>query len=215
MQLGLDLPVRTARGREDFMVSASNADAVALLDGWRGWPQGRLALVGPPGSGKSHLTQIWAEETGGAVLPAAILEPEMAPRLAEAPLAVEDADRGVDEAALFHVWNAAARSGMPLLLTGRAAPATWDVALPDLRSRLASLTPATIAGPDDTLLSVLLLKLFADRQIEVRPALIGYLLPRMERSHAAAATLVDRLDREGLARGQAVALPLAREVLGG
>ncbi|WP_298434011.1 hypothetical protein [uncultured Jannaschia sp.] len=214
-QLAFPLPRLEARGRDDFMVAPSNATAHALIETWPDWPEARLALIGPEGCGKSHLAAIWAETAGARIMPAASLTPEMAPDLAEGPLVVEDADRGVDEAALFHLLNAAARSGAGLVLTGRMSPARWDVALPDLASRLGAITPAIIEDPDDVLLSVVLIKLFADRQLQVKPALIGYLLPRMERSFAAAATMVDRLDRESLAQGVAPNLALARSLLDG
>ena len=218
-QLAFALPPRTALGRDDLMVGPSNRDAATLLDGWRRWPSNRMALVGPPSSGKTHLAHVWATEAGGAVRPAAGLAAEDAPRAAEAPLALEDVDRAlaagaVAEDALFHLWNACARSGLPLLLTGRTAPAEWPVALPDLASRLASLTPARIGAPDDALLPVLLVKLFADRQVAVRPSLIGWLLVRMERSHAAAAETVARLDAAALVQGRPLDIALAREVLG-
>ncbi|UWQ23044.1 chromosomal replication initiator DnaA [Jannaschia sp. W003] len=213
MQLALPIPHQEALGRDDLMVTEANADAVALLDGWQSWPDARLALVGAEGAGKTHLAHIWAAETGARVIAARDLAAPDAPAIAEAPVAVEDADRGVDETALFHLWNACARSGAPLLLTGRRAPAEWDVALPDLRSRLASLTPARIGDPDDAMLSMLLVKLFADRQVAVRPGLIGWLLRRMERSHRAAREVVERLDAAALAEGRAVDERLARAVL--
>ncbi|WP_281825781.1 chromosomal replication initiator DnaA [Jannaschia rubra] len=212
-QLSIDLPRLDARGREDFMVSTSNAQAVALVDAWPDWPGGRLALVGPEGSGKSHLAGIWAAEADATRLHAADLTARDAPALAHRPVVLEDADRGVDEEALFHLWNACAGQEHGLLLTGRRPPSDWPVRLPDLKSRLASLTPAVIDDPDDTLLSVLLLKLFADRQLQVKPALIGFLLPRMERSFAAARALVDRLDAASLERGVALNQALARDLL--
>lgn len=208
-------PRHDARGREDFMMSASNATALALLDGWPDWPHRRLALVGPEGSGKSHLASIWAETAGATTVAAADLRPEAVVELSAAPVVVEDADRGVDEHALFHLWNACEGSGQGLLLTGRSTPSDWPVALPDLASRLASLTPAILEDPDDCLLSVVLLKLFADRQLKVKPALIGFLLPRMERSFAAARAIVARLDAESLARGGPPNQALARELLEG
>lgn len=217
-QAAIDLPRLDARGREDFMTSPANAAAVALLDRWPDWPDRRLALVGPEGSGKSHLAGIWAREAGARMLDAADLRAEDAPSLAAAPVVVEDADRRLGgaegERALFHLWNACAAAGNGLLLTGRGAPSDWGAALPDLASRLASMTPARLREPDEPLLQALLLKLFADRQIAPRPALVRYLLPRMERSFAAACLLVDRLDAEALARGRAVDVPIARIVLG-
>ena len=44
VQLGLDLPVRTALGRDDFMIAPSNAVAVAMIDNWRAWPLAKLVL---------------------------------------------------------------------------------------------------------------------------------------------------------------------------
>ncbi|MEM7488692.1 MAG: hypothetical protein AAF390_06160 [Pseudomonadota bacterium] len=214
-QTVIDLPRRRALGRDDFMVSASNRVAMALLDRWPNWPDARLALVGPEGSGKSHMAAIWAAEAGARIVAAEALRADMAGPLAEAPLVLEDADRGVDETAFFHLLNACAGAGRGLLLTGRTVPSDWPVALPDLASRLAAVTPAFLEDPDDALLSVVLLKLFADRQLRVKPALIGWLLPRMERSHRAAARLVARLDEAALAQGVDVNVTLARQVMGG
>ena len=216
-QQALPLGRAAAFGRDDFMTAPSNATAVALLDGWPDWPSRRLALTGPAQSGKSHLATIWAAEAGARIVRATDVRSEEAPALAATPLVVEDVDAaegGLDEDALFHLWNACAQAGQGLLLTGRAPPSDWPAELPDLKSRLASLTPATIDDPEDTLLSVLLVKLFADRQLRIRPALIGFLLSRMERSHAAAAALVERLDAESLARGASPGAALARDILG-
>ncbi len=195
------------------MVSASNVTALALLDSWPDWPHGRLALIGPEGAGKSHLAAIWAQQAGAACVAAADLRAGDVAGPASRSLVVEDADRGVDEEALFHLWNGMEGTGHGLLLTGRRPPSDWTVTLPDLRSRLASLTPATVADPDDALLSVVLLKLFADRQLSVKPALIGFLLPRMERSFAAAHDIVARLDAESLRRAVPAGQALARELL--
>ncbi|UWQ17206.1 HdaA/DnaA family protein [Jannaschia sp. M317] len=218
-QLSIDLPRFNARGREDFMTSPANARALALVDLWPAWPEKRLALIGPEGAGKSHLAAIWAEDIGARRIAAASLRPEDAPALAEGPLVVEDADRDLagseGEHALFHLWNACAAAGKGLLLTGRTPPKDWPVALPDLASRLSSLTPAVVSEPDEALLSAVLVKLFSDRQIAVRPALVQFLLPRMERSFAAAHGMVDLLDERALAEGREVDIPLARTLLEG
>ncbi|TFL17498.1 chromosomal replication initiator DnaA [Jannaschia formosa] len=200
------------------MSSPANETALALVDRWPDWPDGRLALTGPEGAGKSHLAAAWAETAVARLVAAQALRVADVPALAEAPVAVEDVDRALsDEAerALFHLWNALAAAGQGLLVTGRRAPSDWGVRLPDLASRLASLTPARLGEPDEALLQAVLLKLFADRQIAPRPALVQYLLPRMERSFAAAHSLVDRLDSEALAQGREVDVPVARRLLEG
>ncbi|WP_371154510.1 chromosomal replication initiator DnaA [Jannaschia sp. 2305UL9-9] len=217
-QTTIDLPHLEARGRGDFMISPANARALGLIDLWPAWPDRRLAVIGPEGAGKSHLASIWAEDAGARIIDAASLRAEEAPDLAEGPLVVEDADRRLPgaegERALFHLWNACASAGRGLLLTGRLAPSDWPVALPDLASRLSSLIPAVVEQPDEALLSAVLVKLFADRQIAVRPALVQYLLPRMERSFAAAHRIVGQLDAEALSAGQEVDIPVARRLLG-
>ena len=54
-QLSFDLPTRTALGRADFFVSPANAEAVALIEGWHGWPSRKLVVAGPAGAGKTRV----------------------------------------------------------------------------------------------------------------------------------------------------------------
>ncbi len=198
-QLVLDLPVRQALGRDDFFVAPCNAMAVAQLEGWARWPEGRLALVGPSGSGKTHLAHVWAAMSGARIVAASALVPEDA-----APaLVVENADRiGENEAALFHVYNQMNADGGALLITGQAAPSRWPLSLPDLRSRLESVPVVALEAPDDTLLSMIMAKLFDDRQLPVSPKLIAYLLKRAGRSYQAVNELVKTLDKAALAAGK-------------
>lgn len=218
-QLAFELPVRPALGRDDFFVSASNAAAVAMLDGWANWPNGKLALVGPSGAGKTHLAQVWAGETGAVVVQATALRdgdvPGLAARKSVVVEDVQDLGPELPEAstALFHLHNLLLAEGGRLLLTGDSPPASWRIALPDLASRMQGTAIIRIEAPDDELLSAMLLKLFGDRQLAVSPALIGWLVPRMPRSHAAAARLVAELDRHALAAGGRITRELARSVL--
>ena len=214
-QLTFDLPVRAAQGRGDFMVSPSNADALVALDGQ--WPQGKLVLTGPAGSGKSHLAQVWAGEQGAVALTGADLAAAALGQIDTTAVLVDDADRvagdPAGEQALFHLHNLVVAAGGRLLLTGGDAPARWPIALPDLASRLAASATAALNPPDDHLLAALLVKLFADRQLRVSPVLIAYLVKRMDRSFAAAGALVAALDARALAERRAVTRVLAAEVL--
>jgi chromosomal replication initiation ATPase DnaA len=206
--------VRQATGRDAFFVAAPNALALAEIDRWRDWPSGKLALAGPPGAGKSHLAAVWAAEAGATVMASADLSG--APPLPR-NLVVEDADRVAgDDAAerrLLHLHNGVLEAGGRLLLTARAAPARWPVALPDLASRLAATPVARIEAPDDALLSAVLVKLFEDRQLAVTPDLVGYCARRMERSFAAAQALVAALDARALEAGRSPGRRLAAAVL--
>ncbi|SPH18510.1 DnaA regulatory inactivator Hda [Defluviimonas aquaemixtae] len=212
-QLTLDLPVRPALGREDFFVSPSNELAVATLD--RGdWPGGKLLLIGPAGSGKSHLAQVWAgAESAGVFIAEKLLDGLPDARA----IVVEDVDRiAGDKAAetqLFHLHNHAQAHRIPLLMTARSAPTRWGLVLPDLASRLEATALATLLPPDDALLAAVLVKLFSDRQISVAPLVVERLLPRIDRSFAGLHRLVAALDAAALSRKRPITWTIASEVL--
>jgi chromosomal replication initiation ATPase DnaA len=217
-QMGLPLAAAPSHARADFRVSGANALALRAVEGWAGWPQGKLALVGPEGSGKTHLAQIWAAEADAEVIPGAGLTGADLPALAaRGRVAVEDAagvaGDGAAERALLHLHNMVLAEGGRLLLTAETPPARWPVALPDLASRLAATATAMLHPPDDALLAAVLAKQFADRQVTVPPGLIEWLVRRMERSLGAARDLVERIDAKALTERRAITQKLAAEVL--
>lgn len=215
-QLPLNLPTREARARDDFFVSPANALALAAVDDWRKWPQGKLLLIGPAGSGKTHLAHVWAAVAGARIVAAADIESvDIAALSAQSAVVIEDADRALPgaERALLHLHNHVLAGGGRLLLTARRGAMHWPIGLPDLASRMQATTATTLDAPDDALLSAVLVKLFADRQVGVSPALIGYLVSRMERSLASARQVVEVLDKRALARGGPITRALAAEVL--
>ncbi|WP_420859670.1 chromosomal replication initiator DnaA [Marivivens marinus] len=212
-QLSFDWPARVALGREDFFVSEANARAFATVTAPDSWPEGKLAVVGPKGSGKTHLARVFAQANAAMILNAADLTP--ASPLPEArAVVIEDVERLSPEAEewLFHLHNALKGRGR-LLLTSDRAPARWQLALPDLASRMQATNLVSIDDPDDRLLSAVIMKQFQDRQIAPSPGLAAYLAARIERSFAAAADVVDQIDRAALARSRKVNEALAREVL--
>lgn len=214
-QLAFDLPVDSRHGVEDFLIGPSNDSAYGLVEAWPQWPDAWLRLIGPEGAGKTHLAAIWAKVSHAWTVPAAEVTAASVPHLVSGgALVVEDCDRGIaDEAALFHLMNAIKARGGYLLLTARTAPDQWGLKVPDLLSRLRLAPHATIEPPDDALLRAVLVKLFIDRQLIVDAGIIEMLAQRMERSFAAARSLVDRLDRLSLERGRRVTRQLATEAL--
>lgn len=214
-QLRLDLPARTAFGREDFLVSTSNVAAFDFIDRWPAWPDRRALLIGPPGSGKSHLAAIWAATAEAEIIEARSLTRDGVPALGPlGALVVENADLpGLDEAALFHLINLAQERGLHLLVTARDLPAHWGVKLPDLLSRLRLLPSATIAAPDEALLRAVLVKLFDDRQLLVEANIIDYLSRRIDRSLDAARAIVASLDDEAMAQGRRITRAMAAAIL--
>jgi chromosomal replication initiation ATPase DnaA len=216
-QLVFDLPHRPALGREDFLVTASNAAATALIDQWPRWPSYGAVLLGPAGSGKSHLVEVWRGKSGARRIAAGSLRIGAVPDLiAGGSLAIEDAPgEALDQRALFHTLNLARQSGARLLITAERPCETWQLTLPDLLSRLRALPLVRLLPPDDDLLRGVLVKLFADRQIAVEETVISFLLTRMPRSLDAARLLVAEIDRRALEEKADVTRPFVASVLSG
>lgn len=212
-QLALDLPLRTALGREDFMISDCNAAAVAWIDRWPEWPAAGLVIYGPSGAGKTHLASVWRGASAARPAPEdwrdaapgdAVLLEDVEERIAGGPKAEET---------LLHLYNRLREGGGSLLATAKSPPSHWRIGLPDLASRLRALSAIEIGPPDDALLSALVVKLFADRQLVVKQQIVSYLVTRVERSFAALQRSVDRIDRLALEDGRPIGLGLVRRAL--
>jgi chromosomal replication initiation ATPase DnaA len=212
-QLTLGFPHEPTTGRADFVAGRANLEAIALIEAMPDWPLRGVLLVGPEGSGKSHLVSIWCEFPGAARIAAKDLAREDADRLtAGGVVAVEDLHEGpVDEPAVFHL---AAERDAKVLITSHSGPGELPLTLPDLVSRLRAMRLVMLGAPDDDLLRRVLTKLFADRQLNIDPGVVGYIATRMERSFAAANRIVAALDKAALAGGRGVTRKLAAEVLG-
>ncbi len=213
-QLVLALDHAESFARDDFLAGPSNAAALALIESWPDWPDRMMALVGPEGSGKTHLASIWAEAAGARVLAAKLLEHgDLPAALATGALVLEDLEAAsLDEPPLFHLINLAREEHAYVLITARTAPTTFPVTIRDLASRLRAIPVVTLYAPDDALLRSLIVKLAADRQIAMDEAVVNYLANRIERSFAAARAVVTRLDEEAMRQHRPVTRALAAEL---
>lgn len=204
-QLTFDLPPRPAMGRDDFFVSTANASAVALVDGWRDWPHGKMVLTGARGAGKTHLAHVWAGQSGAQIVGAADdwdlskLPPALVLENCE-----EVAGDPAAEERLFHLHNAAVAENIPLLFTATSAPSRWGLRLPDLASRMAQAGLAHIDPPDDQLLLMVLVKQATDRAMSLTPSMLTHITARMPRDFAAIATLIARADALALSEKKPV-----------
>lgn len=214
-QLPLNLGHRAAYGREDFLVAPCNAEAVQMLEAFEIWPGKVMVLYGASGSGKTHLTHVWREMTNAILIAGHDLDEARFESLIGdgRAIVVDNADLVSEARILFHLYNLCKEYGRYLLLTAKTPPARWGIELKDLSSRLKTAPIAELAEPDDDLIGAVLMKIFMDRQLNVGPDVLGYVLPRMERSFASVNRFVDLADELSLAHKKNITVPLAREVL--
>ncbi len=218
-QLPFEFSHQPAMAPEDFLVVPGNAEALTWINQWPAWPSPALVVHGPPGCGKSHLCAVWRRRSRAVLLHPEDLRVKALPMLLgqATAVALDHADRVADmgdgERALLHLFNLLKQDQGHLLLLADSAPAHWGLALPDLRSRLVAAPAVMVSSPDDQLLAAMLIKLFADRQLQPGTDVIRYLLPRIDRSFAGVRRVVEALDRAALAERRRISVPLARDVL--
>ena len=188
----LPLQLGPGPGPARIVVGNANAEAVEALARPETWPFRTALLFGPPRSGKSLLARWFAESGQGD--------------------AIDDADR-LDETELFHRWNRAQELQRPLLLTISAQPGDWQIALPDLASRLGAALHLAIVPPDDEFCAQLIAAHAEARGLVLGGESASYLATRCERSHLAVERLVAAIDRLSLERKVAPGPAIWREAL--
>ncbi len=145
-QIALPLDWPQAQDDSRFILSEANRSAFDHFRNWSLWPVKATMLTGPRRSGRSLLARAFVARVKGRLF---------------------DAAERHDEAELFHAWNAAQDSGHPIVMIVDEVPPAWEVALPDLRTRLAITPMARIEQPDDALFRSVIRLLFADRGLHI------------------------------------------------
>lgn len=215
-QIPIPFAIDEQMSREAFFPSSSNAAIVTLLDEWPHWPSPIMLFSGPNGCGKTHAAKAWAEIADAQVWSADMLG-QWTPEIAISHnIVIDDIDRQLtaeSEIRLFHLINALRGSHGTLVLTAQSIWPEWGIKLPDLASRLKTAVQVQLNAPDDILLSAVITKLFADRQIEVAPHVVGYLITHMDRSLADARYIVEEMDKEAMRLKSKITRNIAANIL--
>ena len=214
-QLALALAHEESLAREDFLTGPSNAAALALIDGWPDWPGRAVVLIGPEGSGKSHLAAIWAQAAGArSVAARAVGGGTGAGRARDRRAGGRGSRRPASSRSgrcfICSILPARRKPSFCSRHAARPPDGRWPCAT---SARGSGIAGGRLSPPDDALLRAVLVKLFADRQLAVDESLIGYLATRIERSFAAARAAVARLDREAMRQQRPLTRALAAELL--
>lgn len=213
-QIPLAFEAKRSFARDDFIPGLTNEGALALVDSWPDWASRVAAVWGPQGSGKTHLAQIWRAQANATEIAVRELTRDLV--LAFAPggaFLLDDADQADGGESLFHLINFVNQTSGWLLMTGGDAPQRWVTRVPDLHSRLTAVPGSALEAPDEALLARVLLKLFADRQLKLPEALIGYLVPRLRRSFVEAERIVVLIDTLALQQKRNISVEIGAQAL--
>ena len=192
-QIALPLEPAGSGAAHRVVVGNANAQVIEALQTPASWPFHTAILTGPDRSGKSLLGR-WAASQGIEVVDGADALPE-------------------DE--VFHRWNAVQeggmRAGQPLLLIADKTP--WEIALPDLKSRLGGSLQLAIGDPDDAMAAQLIEAHAEARSLTLAEGATEYLVPRTRRSFASLEALVAAIDRISLERQAPATMSVWRAAL--
>jgi hypothetical protein len=191
-QIALPLDWPQTEGESRFIVTAANREAFDHFRHWSMWPVKATVLTGPRRSGRTLLARMFAERVGGRL--------------------IDQADSR-DEEEVFHAWNEAQDTGLPLVMVAEEAPPAWSPKLPDLRTRLAITPVATINPPDDALFEALIQLLFADRGLHVPREALRFMTERLNREYWTAERAVEEVDRFAISERARVTMPTIRRAL--
>ena len=212
-QIPLDFKHTPSLALADFIVSDANSLAFEHVIAYPNWRVPMSLIIGPPKSGKSHLSRIWIEKSNAIIAENQMLE-DLAKQGGNEPVLLENIDNGkFNEQAVFHFLNKSIRDERVVLITATKPISQWPFITNDVKSRARLAASFSVDTPDDVQLSQMFAKLFDDRQIKVEPKIISYLVSRMERSAAEVVALVAKMDMIALSRNKPITIAVAKEAL--
>ena len=191
----------------DFFVGSSNIEAYNLLINKQ---INNVLLVGPPKSGKTHLSFIWQKKFNGIIYNnnmKEILENK-------SDIIIDNIFKNINEEEIFHIINHCSSVNCRILITSNIELNEYTFKLKDLSSRLKTFINVNINLPDDELLVNLMTKLFHDKQIIVKnPEIFHYIIKRVDRSYEKIFNLIDKIDNLLMKKNKQLTIPIIKELI--
>jgi len=183
-------------------------------------------LWGEHASGKSHLLLATAEKSSKNTLylPLADLVQSASPEVLQSVehldlLCIDNleaiANHSEWQEALFHCFNRLQESGCKLLVAATHNPATIDLTLPDLRSRMATALIYQLESLDDNAKQQALILQAQSRGLDLPEEVASYVLRHHSRDMQVLMVLMQELDKASMVEKRRLTIPFIRQVLNG
>ena len=206
VQLPLQLSYREAFGREEFLVSDGNMQAVAWIDTYPTLPQKSVLIYGPARCGKTHLATVFSDK----IYRLSDLAEEDLSSLPDKFVVENIDDENASETFFFHLLNFIKEHNSAVIFTARKIP---DFKMPEVQSRIALIPTIQIRQPDDFLMMSLLCKFFQQRHVLVESDVISYLMTHLARSFDTIFDFVEKADRQSLCEKRKLTIPLCKKII--
>jgi chromosomal replication initiation ATPase DnaA len=198
-QIVFKFPDKSFYYEEDFCIGENNYEAYKLIKEWPNWTFKGINIYGPKKSGKSYLTKIFSDKTDSKVFEGRnINKDNLNLVLNQKVLIIEDIEVFNDEVLFQTILNDFISKNKFIYLTSSKLAGSISFKLKDLISRLNSLVAVVITNPSDDLFSQILTKMLSDKQINITPKEVNFILKNIERSYDAASKFVKNLDELSL-----------------
>jgi chromosomal replication initiation ATPase DnaA len=198
-QIVFKFPDKSFYYEEDFCIGQNNYEAYKLIKEWPNWTFKGINIYGPKKSGKSYLTKIFSDKTDSKVFEGgSVNKDNLNLILNQKVLIIENIELFNDEVFFQTILNDFISKNKFIYLTSNKLVGSISFKLKDLISRLNSLVAVAITNPSDDLFSQILTKMLSDKQINITPKEVNFILKNIERSYYAASMFVKNLDELSL-----------------
>ena len=214
-QLVFKFPFKTKYYEQDYYVSSNNFSAYRLIESWPNWPGKWVNIFGPKGCGKTHLSNILKKKINLInIIDAKNVDNETISKFEKLDcLIIDNYEKNIDEKMFYSLLNQSKQSDSYLLVNSILPLGNIKFDLKDLRSRTESFINLGIELPTDDLLRVVISKSFSDKQIEITPKILEYIIKNIERSYEKVFKFIKEIDDLSLSSGKSININLIKKVL--
>ena len=214
-QLTFKFPFSKKYFEQDYFVSSNNFPAFKLIDSWPNWPGKWLNIFGESGSGKTHLSKILESKVGKIkFVNADKVNNETINQLNDIEcLIIDNFNNNIKEGLVYSILNQSKQLNNYVLINSNYSIKNINFNLEDLRSRINSFIFMGIELPTDELLQVIITKSLSDKQININPKLIDFIINNIERSYDKLFKFLKDIDDLSLSTGKSININLIKKVL--